>query len=166
MNIPLNPAANAYRIAMHPLTGRVTATRDGQVLASSTRAKAMYETRLPAAVYFPAEDVNVPLGPPTALQTFCPFKGTATYRDLHAQDGIIPNAVWSYDEALPESADIQGYVGFMPDAEAEIDLGDNILQDGNDGNISGPLIDWLLSPRLIWATTSCRTAMTAISAGR
>ena len=144
MNIPLKPATDAYRIAVQPLNGRVTAHRDGQLLASSTRAKAMYETRLPAAVYFPMEDVKVPLGDPTSLQTFCPFKGTATYRDLHAEDGVIPNGVWSYEEALPESAEIQGYVGFMPDAEADIDLGENTLNAGNDGHVSGPLIDWLL----------------------
>lgn len=144
MNIPLTHDNNAYRIAVEPLNGRVTAYRDGAVLASSTRAKVMYETRLPAAIYFPAEDVKVPLGPPTDLQTFCPFKGTATYRDVETADGTIPNGVWSYEEALPESVEIQGHVGFMPDAEAEIELGENQLHDGNDGNLSGPLIDWLL----------------------
>lgn len=144
MNIPLAQATTAYRIAVHPLQGRVTATRDGQVLASSTRAKVMYETRLAPTVYFPAEDVQVAAGTPTPLQTFCPFKGTATYRDIETRDGTIPNALWSYEEALPESADIRGYVGFMPDAEADIDLGDNVLHDASDANISGPLIDWLL----------------------
>lgn len=144
MNIPLSHESSGYRIAVDPLQGRVTAYREGAVLASSTQAKVMYETRLPATIYFPAEDVQVPLSVPTELQTFCPFKGTATYRNIEAADGTIPNGVWSYEEALPESAEIRGYVGFMPDAEAEIDLGENTLHDGNDGNLSGPLIDWLL----------------------
>ena len=56
----------------------------------------------------------------------------------------MANAVWMYDDALPESHDIRGHVGFMPDAGVEIDLGDNVLRADPQESISGPLIDWLL----------------------
>ncbi|MEW9920936.1 DUF427 domain-containing protein [Marimonas sp. MJW-29] len=136
--------SEGYGIRTVPLVGRVTAVRDGAVLASSTSAKVMYETRLPPVVYFPQEDVLADLGPQTELQTFCPFKGTARYRDLTIDGQSFPNAVWSYDDALPESRGIEGHLGFMPTVGAEIDIGENRLEPDRSGHISGQLTDWLL----------------------
>lgn len=144
MNVHTPSESDAYAIDIQPLSGRVTARRGDEILATSTRAKVMYETRLPPAIYFPPEDVVAQLGGPTALQTFCPFKGTASYRDLILPDERIGNAVWSYRDALPESEEIRGYVAFMARAGVEIDIGPNDLRDGVAGNLSGPFIDWLL----------------------
>ena len=144
MNIHSSPTSASYGIDIQPLTGRVTARRNGVLLASSTRAKVMYETRLGPTVYFPADDVTADLGDKSDLQTFCPFKGTASYRDLQLDGEHVSNAVWSYDDALPESQGIQGYTGFMPSAGVDLDLGENILSDSDETHISGPLIDWLL----------------------
>ncbi len=144
MNVQTQDLKNSYGIDIQPLTGRVTARRNGVILASTTNAKVMYETRLGPTIYFPAEDILTELGPKTSLQTFCPFKGTASYRDLALDGQSIANAVWSYDDALPESAGILGHVGFMANAQTEIDLGENTLRATEDGNISGPVVDWLL----------------------
>ena len=144
MNIRDRNPSTGYGIDIIPLAGKVTAYRDGVILASSTQAKAMYETRLPPAIYFPLEDVVANLSDRTELQTFCPFKGTARYRNLVLDDETLTNAVWSYEVALPESRGIQGHVAFMPKAVTNIDLADNILRSDQYGNISGPLIDWLL----------------------
>ena len=144
MNIHTPTPDASYGIDIQPLTGRVTAHRNGVLLASSLRAKVMYETRLGPTVYFPAEDVTVDLGRKSDLQTFCPFKGTASYRDLMMGDVTVKNAVWSYDDPLPESRGIEGYVGFMSTAGVELDLADNTLENSDETHISGPLIDWLL----------------------
>ncbi|MGV6850291.1 MAG: DUF427 domain-containing protein [Marinibacterium sp.] len=133
-----------YEISVEDLTGRVTAYRNGQVLASSTRAKVMYETRLPAAIYFPRDDVVAELSGPTDRQTFCPFKGTAFYYDLTCGGETLRNAIWTYAEALPESAGIEGYVGFAPGVATDFDLGDNRLHAPSDTNLTGPVVDWLL----------------------
>ncbi|MFT7595014.1 MAG: adenylate cyclase [Paracoccaceae bacterium] len=144
MNIHAPTPSASYGIDIQPLIGRVTAHRNGVLLASSARAKVMYETRLGPTVYFPAADVTVVLGGKSELQTFCPFKGTANYRDLRLDGAHLRNVVWSYDDALPESAGIQGYVGFMSTAGVDLDLGENTLADSDETHISGPLIDWLL----------------------
>ena len=70
------------------------------------------------------------------LQTFCPFKGTADYMALKIGDETIENAVWTYANALPESREIEGYVGFMPDVLTGIDLGDNVLRDKVDTRLA------------------------------
>ncbi len=145
MNIQARPPqADPYGIDIHPLAGEVSILRDGVVLAQSTRAKVMYETRLAPAVYVPIEDVQVPLSAVTAYQTFCPFKGTAAYRDVILQDQTLPNGVWSYDRTLPESREVQGFVAFMPDSYTHMDLGQNTLREVVQPPVSGPLIDWVL----------------------
>ncbi len=144
MNVHTTPPTKGYGISVESLKGRIAIYRDDTLLAESTDAKVMYETRLPATIYVPRADVCVDLGAETELQTFCPFKGTATYHDVILNGQRLTNSVWAYEEALPESAAIQGYVGFMPSAYTRVDLGENQLRDTEDGNISGPLIDWLM----------------------
>ncbi len=144
MNVHATPKIQGYGLTVEPLEGRVAIYRGDVLLAESYNAKVMYETRLPPAIYVPRADVCVELGPETELQTFCPFKGTATYHDIILPDTRLENSIWAYEDALPESAAIQGHIGFMQSAGARVDLGDNQLRDPDDGNISGPLIDWLM----------------------
>lgn len=145
MNRPLTPReTSGYQISVHRLAGQVTALRNGKVLATSHRARVMYETRLPPAIYFPREDVVAGLSDRTDLQTFCPFKGTATYQDIILDDETLSNGVWSYEQAWPESKEIEGFVGFMPDCVTEMDIAKNTLKWDVAGNICGPLSDWLL----------------------
>lgn len=144
MNVHAPPESKGYEIAIERLTGRVAIYRNDLVLAESTNAKVMYETRLAPVIYVPREDVCVDLGPETDLQTFCPFKGTATYHDVILGDERLSNSAWAYEDSLPESAAIQGHIGFMPETYTHIDLGENQLRSVQDGNISGPLIDWLM----------------------
>ncbi|WP_424833830.1 DUF427 domain-containing protein [Ruegeria sp.] len=144
MNVHATPKPKGYGISVERLKSRVAIYRGDILLAESSNAKVMYETRLPPAIYIPREDLRVELSPETELQTFCPFKGTATYHDISLPGERLTNSIWAYEDALPESAAIQGHIGFMPDAFTHIDFGENRLREPDDGNISGPLIDWLM----------------------
>lgn len=139
-----DPQNRGYGILVEPLRGEVQVRRNGLLLAKSSRARVMYETRLPPTIYFPKSDLMVDLSNKVGLQTFCPFKGTACYHDLKLKDERLDNAVWVYENTLPEAAQIAGHVGFVPDEVTEFDLGDNRVAPPEYGNISGPLIDWLL----------------------
>ncbi len=101
-----------YAIDIAPLDGKVRAWRGKTLLAESSQAKVMYETRLPPAIYFPVSDVHAPLSEQTPLQTFCPFKGTASYRDLNVDGETYENAVWSYETPKDDVARIKGYLAF------------------------------------------------------
>lgn len=133
-----------YGIDIQSLTGRITAYRNDTVIASSTGAKVMYETRLNPAIYFPVQDVQATIADKSQLKTFCPFKGTAKYLHMSVDGTRIENAAWVYENALPESGDVQGYVAFMPDTVTRYDLGDNVLQRMDAESTSGPMVDWLL----------------------
>ncbi|OIQ45602.1 MAG: guanylate cyclase [Roseobacter sp. MedPE-SW] len=138
------PQNRGYGILVEPLRGEVQVRRGGTLLAKSTRARVMYETRLQPTIYIPRDDLVVDISTKVGLQTFCPFKGTACYHDLKLDDGRVDNAVWIYEDALPEARQIEGHVGFVADPDTEIDLGANQIAPPEYGNISGPLIDWLL----------------------
>ncbi len=138
------PQITGYGIEIEPLKGRVAIWRGEVLLAETTRAIAMYETRQAPVVYVPREDLRVGLSEPTALQTFCPFRGTATYFDLLLPGERLIEAVWAYDDALPESREIRGHVAFLPDSHDRIDLGTNRLREVQGGHMVGPLVDWLM----------------------
>ncbi|NVK16183.1 MAG: DUF427 domain-containing protein, partial [Rhodobacteraceae bacterium] len=161
MDTQVQTRNRGYGIVVEPLQGLVTARRGGTVLAQSTRAKVMYETRLPPAVYFPADDVTAPLSQHTDLQTFCPFKGTASYRHILLPGGTVENGVWAYEDAMPEAAAISSHIGFMPGAEVEFEFGSNTVEMPDYGNISGPVIDWLLRDASMAATPEELTAALA-----
>lgn len=137
-------AAEDYSIDIRPIDGTVEARQGQAVLASSLAAKVMYETRLPPTVYFPRDALNVTLQNVSAHRTFCPFKGTATYWDLDIAGKMIPHGAWSYQKALPEAEEIEGYVGFMPNALPGLEITGSEIEPRRDGNISGPIIDWLM----------------------
>ncbi len=144
MNTLNRSTAATYTIDVQALAGPVSAYRGDVLIASSENAKVMYETRLPPAVYFPAEDVRADLSSESDLQTFCPFKGTASYFNIQDDGEPIANAAWTYADALPESTSIQNLIGFMPGVINRLDLGTNVLRSDNDGSISGPTVDWLM----------------------
>ena len=144
MNKPLEHGHAEYGISIHDLDGTVSAYRNGKLIAQSDQARVMFETRLGPAVYFPMEDLKVPTVPASDLQTFCPFKGTASYLDLIVDGETLTKAAWVYAAPLPESLAIQGCVAFKPDAGLVIDAGDNDLSPPPPANVSGPVIDWLL----------------------
>ncbi|WP_122074572.1 DUF427 domain-containing protein [Pseudophaeobacter sp. EL27] len=138
------PQNRGYGILVEPLRGEVQVRRGGCLLAKTTRARVMYETRLQPTIYIPREDLVVDLSNKVGMQTFCPFKGTAQYHDLKLAEGRVDNAVWIYENTLPEASQIEDHVGFVADPCTEIDLGTNQIAPPEYGNISGPLIDWLL----------------------
>ncbi len=152
MNVRARISDTHYGISIEPLKGQVTAYRDGKVLASSTRAKVMYETRLPAAIYFPREDLTGCDCTPSTIQTFCPMKGTASYLSPTIGGETLKDAVWSYTNALPEAAEIEGYVAFMPGVATDFDLGENRIHPPSGGNLTGPIVEWLVH-EAAWITS-------------
>ena len=138
------PKSNGYGILVEPLRGEIRVRLGDCLLAQSSRARVMYETRLQPTIYVPRDDLTVDLSNRVGQQTYCPFKGTACYHDLKLEDGRVDNAVWIYENTEPEASQIEGHVGFVADAGITIDLGTNTIASPEYGNISGPLVDWLL----------------------
>ena len=57
-------------------------------------------------------------------QTYCPFKGDASYYDVVTGAGdTVEDAIWTYEEPYPAVAPIAGHVAFYPD---KADIGSHI----------------------------------------
>lgn len=140
----LQTSKNTYRLKVEPAGKRMTAHVDGHLVADSTRARIMYETRLPPTVYFPRDDVFHLEDLASEFRTFCPFKGTAEYHDLVLPEGRISNAAWCYPRTLQESEEIEGMLALDPrHAKLSPDLQAN-SQTNDEGNIASPFVNWLL----------------------
>ena len=84
---------------------------DGQVLADSRNARALYESGLPTRYYFPPEDVRMDLLDQSDTRTVCAYKGTATYHSLAG----VPDAAdlaWSYPDPLHDAEPVRDLVCF------------------------------------------------------
>ena len=100
-----------YRIATKPTGVRVQVKFNGEVIADSRNAVEMKEGDYPAVYYIPREDVKLDRLVRSSHQTYCPFKGTASYYSL--KNGA-ENAVWSYEEPYDEMSVIKGRLAFYP----------------------------------------------------
>jgi uncharacterized protein (DUF427 family) len=101
-----------HRISATPAGARVTVKLDGEVIAESAEAVRMEEGSYPAVYYFPRRDVRMDRLVRTSHQTYCPFKGTASYFSFK---GGAENAVWSYETPYDEMLAIKEHLAFYPD---------------------------------------------------
>jgi uncharacterized protein (DUF427 family) len=91
----------------------VRVSLDGEELAHSTRALALFETNLPTRWYLPREDLSAESVDSETI-TGCPYKGAASYHSVRLGDGRVErDIVWYYREPYDEVARIAGLVCFF-----------------------------------------------------
>src|SRR3954451_9173350 len=100
-------AVGAHHITTQPCTSRIRVEFDGELLADSTRAVALDESRLPTRYYLPREDVRTDLLTASDKNTHCPFKGDATYWSAPGAD----DAFWIYE--APDQTDAEPIGGML-----------------------------------------------------
>jgi uncharacterized protein (DUF427 family) len=111
--------------ATHPITisptgSRVTVRVGGVTVAETERALSLAEANYPVVQYIPLEDVDQSLLDRTTTQTYCPYKGDASYYSVKTPDGTAEtDLIWTYEHPYPSVAEIAGHVAFYPN-RAEI----------------------------------------------
>ena len=83
------------------------ATWNGKVLAESDRFEVVEGN-----VYFPPESLEREHFRPSAKQTVCSWKGTASYFDVVVDGQENRDAAWYYAEPKPAASNIKGMVAF------------------------------------------------------
>ena len=107
-----------HRVATRPAGVRVRVTLDGELIADTSEAVALEESRssssvlAPVVYYVPRKDVRMERLERTSHHTYCPFKGEASYYSIK---GGPENAVWSYEKPYDEMTAIAGLLAFYPD---------------------------------------------------
>ena len=111
-----------HPITITPTSQRVRITVNGQVVADSTAALSLQEADYPAVLYLPRADVDQSLIERTEHQTYCPYKGDASYYSIPAGGERSVNAIWTYESPYEPVAQIKDYVAFYPDRVDEISV--------------------------------------------
>ena len=86
----------------------VRVERDGQLLAESDAPVLVFETGLPTRYYLGQGDVDTSLLVRGSLQTGCPYKGFASYRDALIDGRRYPSLFWSYEDPFTGLSEIKG----------------------------------------------------------
>ena len=102
----------------HPITisqtGSRVSVRVGRVtVAESDKALSLAEASYPVVQYIPIDDVDNSLLLRTGTQTYCPYKGDASYYSVQTPDGTTEaDVIWTYEQPYPAVAEIAGHVAF------------------------------------------------------
>jgi uncharacterized protein (DUF427 family) len=105
--------ASVHRIDIAPFKGRVQVRWRGNVIADTTQALQLDETRHGPVYYVPRADAKMELFERSTHHTHCPHKGDASYYSLVGPDGArADDAVWTYEAPIAKSAPIKDYLAF------------------------------------------------------
>jgi uncharacterized protein (DUF427 family) len=102
-----HPRDPYHRIDTIPSSRLVRVSLDGEVLAESRRAVALFESNLITRWYLPRDDVSAELVDSDS-HTICPYKGVASYYSV----GDERDVAWYYPDPLPEAQRIRDLVCF------------------------------------------------------
>lgn len=143
-------AADAYHRIDIRMTSRHLVVRDGdRTVADSRHPLVLYESGFAPRWYAPRDDVDEPALEAVAGQTFCPYKGLASYYDI----GDRKRAAWCYVNAWPEVQRVSNLVSFEPD-KIDVYLDGNQLHLEPGQTVVSHGIDRGLDPGEILSTRS------------
>ena len=101
-----------HRVDVLATDRHVKISLEGELLAETDRALALFETGLPTRWYIPPEDVVAQLEPSDKV-THCPYKGAANYHSVRlANDELKKDLIWYYAEPKAEVGRIKGALCF------------------------------------------------------
>lgn len=97
---------------IEPLSRRVRVTFNGVTVADSSKTLRVLETSHPPVYYVPKADIRMDLLTRTQTETYCEWKGSATYWTLTVAERTSPDAAWSYERPIDGFESIQGHLAF------------------------------------------------------
>jgi uncharacterized protein (DUF427 family) len=109
------PGAN-HPISIDADTGRVVARVGDTVIADTSAALTLREAAYLPVHYIPLDDVVPGILRHSTSDSYCPYKGDASYYDVVLPGGTeLADAVWTYQAPYPAVEDIAGHVAFYTD---------------------------------------------------
>src|ERR1700677_4949831 len=112
---PMKIPGPDHPISIEANPSRVVVTVGGSVIADTGGALTLREASYPAVQYIPRRDVDMAALTRTEHQTYCPYKGDASYFSIPAGGDRSVNAVWTYETPFDAVSIIKDHVAFYPD---------------------------------------------------
>jgi uncharacterized protein (DUF427 family) len=114
---------------VEPVTARITIELGGRIIAETTDAVRVLETSHPPVYYLPRDAFAPGILQPAPGQSFCEFKGLATYLSVGAED----HAAWFYPTPSAGYEALIGRVAVYPGRMTRCTVGDDVVtaQEGD-----------------------------------
>jgi uncharacterized protein (DUF427 family) len=116
VHYPPNPY---HRVDCRPTKRRLRVSAAGTTLADTDDTVILFETALEPRLYVDPALVRTDLLQRSETTSYCNYKGVATYWSAEIGDTLLEDIAWSYQETLPESLPIKGFLSF-DDARVEV----------------------------------------------
>jgi uncharacterized protein (DUF427 family) len=104
-----------HPITIEPAGQRITVRVGDRVVADTTAALTLREAGYRPVHYIPIKDVDQTMLRPSPTSTYCPYKGDASYYSIAVPDGVIEDAIWTYEHPYAAVAAIAGHLAFYAD---------------------------------------------------
>jgi uncharacterized protein (DUF427 family) len=95
-----------------PSSRRIRIVHQGIVITDTGASIRTIETSHPPSYYIPLSDIMPGVLQPSGRQSFCEWKGDATYFDLVVGEVRLRDVGWNYPDPSPDFHLLRGYVAF------------------------------------------------------
>src|SRR3984885_2076020 len=98
----------SHPITIRPTSARVTVRVGGTVVAKTDNALSLAEASYPVVQYIPIDDVDQSLLERTTSQSYCPYKGDASYYTVKSPEGgTEADVIGTHENPYPAVAEIR-----------------------------------------------------------
>lgn len=112
VHYPPNPY---HRVDCRPTDRALRVTLGDDVLVDTSDTVIVFETALEPRLYVAPSLVRTDLLQRSTTNSYCNYKGYATYWSAVQGDRVVADIAWSYEDPLPETLPIKGYFSFDPE---------------------------------------------------
>lgn len=129
-----------------PHKGKIEVIVNNKTIAKSNNAFRVIETSHPPTYYFPPKDVDMNLFIKNKNNSFCEWKGTASYLDLHLGAIKILNVGWFYASPKIEFQSIKSFISFYASKADQCIVNGELVQKQDGEFYGGWITDNLTGP--------------------
>ncbi|SON59480.1 hypothetical protein MSIMFI_00964 [Mycobacterium simulans] len=108
----VNPPNPYHRVDCRPTKRRLHVTIGDTDLVNTADTVIVFETALTPRLYVEPAQVRTDLLQKSETETYCNYKGVATYWSAVLGDTVTRDVAWSYDDPPPESLPVKGFFSF------------------------------------------------------
>ncbi|MEY2460452.1 MAG: hypothetical protein QOG30_2282 [Acidimicrobiaceae bacterium] len=119
-----------HPITVEPAGQRIVVRVGDRVVADTNAALTLREAGYRPVHYIPIEDVDETMLRSSPTSTYCPYKGDASYYSIAGPDGVIEDAIWTYEHPYAAVEAIAGHLAFYADRVEITETGEASGADG------------------------------------
>lgn len=127
-------------------TGSITIELGGQTIASTTRGWRVLETSHPPTYYLPRDAFIDQVLRPTTGESWCEWKGRASYFDLVTPAREAMRAAWTYERPTAPFAQIAGAIAVMATQVDRCTVNGEQVIPQPGGFYGGWINSWIVGP--------------------